>query len=116
MTMEPDRTAAALAPFIADHYSKTGQDLAADAAADETLLCLAAIYAELPALAQEAGEASARAGNRSRPGNGRHLCREANELLTETGNAIQHRLQTLAERNQRNARERSGRASPPGRA
>jgi hypothetical protein len=102
MDADEDRYAAAiaLAPFLAEYYYATGRDLVDVAALDQAIMGLAAAYAQLPALAQQTSEA--------RPGisatvaaRGRLLCRQVNELLSETATAIRDRLGALADRDRR---------------
>ncbi|WBQ08414.1 hypothetical protein [Kribbella sp. CA-293567] len=96
---EKIRTACALAPFLAEHYYATGRDLADEAAADLKVLDLAAAYAELPVLAQQAGEAAAQPGLPPTVASaGRALWSQVNDLLGEVATAIRDRLRALAAR------------------
>ncbi len=91
------QTAGALAPFLAEHYYATGQDLADAAAADDKILVLAAAYARLPALAQQAGEAAAQTDPSVEGASAEQLrWRQVDALLNETAIAIRHRLSVLA--------------------
>jgi hypothetical protein len=97
--------AVTLAPFLADYYYATGQDLADAAALDQTVLDLAAAYAELPGLAQQAGEYAARTdASAAVIAHAQRLCRQINDLLAETATAIQHRLRILSNRNDHHSR------------
>ena len=90
MDADEDRytAAIALAPFLAEHYYATGRDLVDVAALDQAIMGLAAAYAQLPALAQQTSEAAARPGiSATVAARGRLLCRQANELLSETATA-----------------------------
>jgi hypothetical protein len=72
------------------------------AALDQAIMGLAAAYAQLPALAQQTSEAAARPGiSATVAARGRLLCRQANELLSETATAIRDRLGALADRDRR---------------
>jgi hypothetical protein len=102
-TMSTDQTAdiyssaVALAPFLAEHYYATGEDLADAAAADRRILGLAAAYARLPALVQKAGEAAASPQLPPEAVSaGRSLCHEVDDLLNDTAAAIRRRLDILA--------------------
>jgi hypothetical protein len=97
--------AIALAPFLAEHYHATGRDLVDVAALDQMVMDLAAAYAQLPALAQQISEATARPGIPwPVAAHGRRLCWQANELLGETATAIRNRLGVLADRDRRYSR------------
>ena len=89
--------AEALAPFIAEHYHATGEDLADAAAADSRLMGLASVYAELPAVVEEAARRAAREHPRDPEASAYHqaLGAEANQLLNDTAEAIRHRLERL---------------------
>jgi hypothetical protein len=104
MDADEDRytAAIALAPFLAEHYYATGRDLVDVAALDQAIMGLAAAYAQLPALAQQTSEAAARPGiSATVAARGRLLCRQANDLLSETATAIRDRLGALADRDRR---------------
>jgi hypothetical protein len=88
--------AEALAPLIAEHYSATGEDLTAAAADDRRLMSLAALYAELPSIAEEAGLLAANQHESADAEDERALTRSADSLLHETAEAIRHRLGVLS--------------------
>jgi len=107
MSVRKDRARAAaeaLAPFLAEHYYATGVDLTENARLDRVLLRIAGLYADLPALAEQAAELCAggdRLGAEPVRRRGRGLHRQTNLMLSETADAIRHRLQVIAVRSNR---------------
>ncbi|ADB34639.1 hypothetical protein Kfla_5633 [Kribbella flavida DSM 17836] len=93
-----------LAPFLAEHYAATGQDLTALAATDQKLLALARVYAGLPGIAEEIAETTIRPDTARRQARIRHLYHQANDMLNDTAVAIRHRLTVLARRHNLRAR------------
>ncbi|NUR94522.1 MAG: hypothetical protein HOV67_04595 [Kribbellaceae bacterium] len=90
--------AEAVAPLIAEHYYATGDDLSEEAADDAHLMDLALLYAELPAVMDDAGQqcAAVEPGDVATAVHNKGVHDEANQLLKDTADAIRRRLTQLA--------------------